>query len=87
VHLLPREFDLLLYLMQNRGLVLTRDQLLQKVWGLDYLGDTRTVDVHVRRLRMKIEPDPAQPQFVRTVYGVGYSFGDRSRRTNDARAL
>jgi DNA-binding response OmpR family regulator len=87
VHLLPREFDLLLYLMQNRGIVLSRSQLLEKVWGLEYFGDERTVDVHVRRLRMKIEPDPSDPQFIHTVYGVGYTFDGRPRRSHDARAL
>jgi two-component system response regulator VicR len=87
IHLLPREFDLLLYLMQNRGIVLSRRQLLEKVWGLDYFGDDRTVDVHVRRLRIKIEPEPSEPQFIHTVYGVGYTFDGRPRRTNDARAL
>jgi DNA-binding response OmpR family regulator len=94
IHLLPREFDLLLYLMRNRGIVLSRRQLLEKVWGLDYFGDERTVDVHVRRLRMKIEPEPSDPQFVHTVYGVGYTFdarprraGLKSREIDDARAL
>jgi two-component system response regulator RegX3 len=78
LHLLPREFDLLLHLMRNRGLVLSRDQILEKVWGTDYLGDARTVDVHVRRLRMKIERNPNEPRYVRTVYGVGYTFrGER----------
>jgi DNA-binding response OmpR family regulator len=84
IHLLPREFDLLLYLIQNRGIVLSRRQLLEKVWGLDYFGDERTVDVHVRRLRMKIEPEPSDPQFVHTVYGVGYTFDVRPRKSNDA---
>lgn len=78
IHLLPREFDLLQHLMRNRGLVLSRDQILEKVWGPDYLGDARTVDVHVRRLRMKIERDPDAPRYVRTIYGVGYTFrGER----------
>jgi DNA-binding response OmpR family regulator len=83
VHLLPREFDLLLCLMQNRGLVLSREGLLQKVWGMDYFGDTRTVDVHVRRLRMKIERDPAHPRLIRTVHGVGYTF-EGGRKSDDA---
>jgi DNA-binding response OmpR family regulator len=74
VHLLPREFDLLLHLMRNRGIVLSRNQILEKVWGPDYLGDARTVDVHVRRLRTKIEPNPDDPIYVRTVYGIGYTF-------------
>jgi two-component system response regulator RegX3 len=77
IHLLPREFDLLHYLMRNPGVVLTRSRLLETVWGPDYLGDTRTVDVHVRRLRAKIEPDVSEPRYIRTVHGVGYVFGAR----------
>ena len=69
-----REFDLLAFLMRNRGQVFTRDQLLEKVWGYDYAGDTRTVDVHVRWLRKKIEDDPANPRWLVTVRGVGYKF-------------
>lgn len=84
IHLLPREFDLLLYLMRNRGLVLTRDQLLEAVWGHEYMGDARTVDVHVRRLRMKIEDDASDPLRIRTVYGVGYTFEDVPRRDHDS---
>lgn len=87
IHLLPREFDLLLYLMQHAGIVLTRRQLLERVWGPDYLGDERTVDVHVRRLRMKLEIDPSEPSYIHTIYGVGYTFDVRSGRRNDARAL
>jgi two-component system response regulator VicR len=83
IHLLPREFDLLLQLMLNRGIVLSRDQLLENVWGLDYFGDARTVDVHVRRLRMKIEPDASDPTYIRTVYGVGYTFHGGRRRPDD----
>lgn len=70
--LTPKEFDLLLFLSTNRGLVFSREQLLEKVWGFDYPGDTRTVDVHVRYLREKIESDPAQPTRLLTVRGVGY---------------
>jgi DNA-binding response OmpR family regulator len=70
--LTPKEFDLLLFLSTNRGLVFSRDQLLEKVWGFDYPGDTRTVDVHVRYLREKIETDPAEPTRLITVRGVGY---------------
>jgi len=70
----PKQFDLLTYLVRNRGTVLTRDQLLQNVWGYDYVGDTRTVDVHVRWLREKIEEDPANPKLIQTVRGVGYCF-------------
>jgi two-component system alkaline phosphatase synthesis response regulator PhoP len=72
VELQPRLFDLLVYLVRNRGTVLTRDQLLQHVWGYDYAGDTRTVDVHIRWLREKLEEDPANPKLIQTVRGVGY---------------
>jgi DNA-binding response OmpR family regulator len=68
----PKQFDLLVYLARNRGTVLTRDLLLHNVWGYDYAGDTRTVDVHVRWLREKIEEDPANPKLIQTVRGVGY---------------
>ncbi len=74
IELQPKQFDLLVYLVRNRGTVLTRDLLLQNVWGYDYVGDTRTVDVHVRWLREKIEEDPANPQLIQTVRGVGYRF-------------
>lgn len=74
VELQPKQFDLLRYLVQNRGTVLTRDQLLQNVWGYDYVGDTRTVDVHVRWLREKLEEDSANPRLIQTVRGVGYCF-------------
>lgn len=76
--LLPREFNLLLYLVQHRGAVCTRDQLLFNVWGPEYYGDTRTVDVHIRRLRMKIEEDARNPVLIRTVHGIGYAFGGES---------
>jgi two-component system alkaline phosphatase synthesis response regulator PhoP len=69
-----RLFDLLVYFMRNRGNVLTRDRLLEKVWGYDYEGDTRTIDVHIRWLRERIEDDPANPQLIQTVRGVGYRF-------------
>jgi two-component system alkaline phosphatase synthesis response regulator PhoP len=74
LELQPKQFDLLTYLVRNRGTVLTRDQLLHNVWGYDYAGDTRTVDVHVRWLREKIEEDPANPRLIQTVRGVGYVF-------------
>lgn len=74
LELQPKQFDLLTYFVRNRGTVLTRDQLLHNVWGYDYLGDTRTVDVHVRWLREKIEEDPANPRLIQTVRGVGYVF-------------
>ncbi|WP_299564802.1 response regulator transcription factor [uncultured Mycolicibacterium sp.] len=67
-----KEFDLLEYLMRNSGRVLTRGQLIDRVWGADYVGDTKTLDVHVKRLRAKIEPDPARPVHLITVRGLGY---------------
>ena len=70
----PKEFELLAFLARNRGRAFTRDYLLEKVWGYDYVGDTRTVDVHMRWLRQKIEADPAHPQYLLTVRGVGYKF-------------
>ena len=72
VELTMKEFDLMLFLMKNPGKVYTRENLLDLVWGYDYLGDTRTVDVHVRRLREKLELDPARPQHIMTKWGVGY---------------
>jgi two-component system alkaline phosphatase synthesis response regulator PhoP len=74
LELQPKQFELLTYFVRNRGTVLTRDQLLHNVWGYDYVGDTRTVDVHVRWLREKIEEDPANPHLIQTVRGVGYCF-------------
>lgn len=68
----PREFDLLAFLAQYRGLVFTREQLLEKVWGYDYTGENRTVDVHIRWLRQKIESNPARPRYLLTVRGTGY---------------
>jgi two-component system response regulator RegX3 len=67
-----KEFDLLEYLMRNTGRVLTRGQLIDRVWGADYVGDTKTLDVHVKRLRSKIEADPANPVHLLTVRGLGY---------------
>jgi two-component system response regulator RegX3 len=67
-----KEFDLLELLLRNAGRVLTRAQLIDRVWGSDYVGDTKTLDVHVKRLRAKIEPDPARPQHLLTVRGLGY---------------
>jgi two-component system OmpR family response regulator len=74
IDLSPKEFDLLAFLIKNRGQVFSRDQLLEKVWGYDYAGDTRTVDVHIRWLRQKIETDPATPGHLLTVRGIGYKF-------------
>ena len=67
-----KEFDLLEYLMRNVGRVLTRAQLIDRVWGADYVGDTKTLDVHVKRLRAKLEPEPAAPRHLVTVRGLGY---------------
>jgi two-component system, OmpR family, response regulator RegX3 len=67
-----KEFDLLEYLLRNAGRVLTRSQLIDRVWGSDYVGDTKTLDVHVKRLRAKLEPDPANPAYLLTVRGLGY---------------
>ena len=72
-----KEFDLLRYMVENRGRVLTREQLLDHVWGYDYIGETRTVDVHVRHLRMKIESDPDNPSLIETVRGIGYRFSSK----------
>ena len=67
-----KEFQLLEFLVRNAGRVLTRGQLLDRVWGADYVGDSKTLDVHIKRLRNKIELDPAEPRHLRTVRGVGY---------------
>lgn len=67
-----KEFELLEFLMRNSGRVLTRLQLIDRVWGSDYVGDTKTLDVHIKRLRAKIESDPANPVFIQTVRGLGY---------------
>jgi DNA-binding response OmpR family regulator len=74
VELTQREFDLLLFFARNPGQVFTRDQLMDRVWDLSFYTDTTTVTVHIRRLRAKIEPDPAEPQLIQTVWGVGYRF-------------
>jgi DNA-binding response OmpR family regulator len=70
----PKAFELLVFLLRHPGQVFTRDQLLERVWGYDYGGETRTVDVHVHWLRSQIEEEPASPQFIHTVRGVGYGF-------------
>jgi DNA-binding response OmpR family regulator len=74
LHLRPKEFELLVFLARNRGIVLSRDLILQRVWGWDYVGASRTVDVHVRWLREKIEQDPSDPKRIVTVRGMGYRF-------------
>nr|WP_122013659.1 response regulator transcription factor [Maliibacterium massiliense] len=77
VALTAKEFDLLAALMRNRGRVMTRDMLLDSVWGADFFGDARTVDVHVRYLRQKIEDTPEAPRYIQTMRGVGYRFAQR----------
>ena len=74
VNLTVKEFDLLELLMNNPNKVYSREKLLNDVWGYEYLGDVRTVDVHVRRLREKIEKIPSEPKFIHTKWGVGYYF-------------
>jgi len=76
VQLPLKEFELLEFLMRNCGRVLTRMQLIDRVWGSDYVGDTKTLDVHVKRLRAKIESDPANPEVIQTVRGLGYKMKD-----------
>lgn len=75
--LTPKEFELLKFLVKSKGRVLTRDFLLEKIWGYEYLGDTRTVDVHIRHLRQKLETDPDSPKFIETVRGIGYRFKEK----------
>jgi two-component system, OmpR family, response regulator RegX3 len=74
VHLRRKEFELLRLLVENAGRVLTRDLLIDRVWGTDYIGDTKTLDVHIKRLRSRIEADPSAPVLITTVRGVGYRF-------------
>jgi DNA-binding response OmpR family regulator len=80
-----KEFDLLWLLAGHPGRVFNREELLQRVWGTDYFDDLRIVDVHIRRLRQKIEPRPDEPRFIQTVWGSGYKFrtgpDDRDERT------
>lgn len=71
-----KEFDLLVALASNAGRVLTRDQLIDEVWGHDYVGDTKTLDVHIKRLRNKVETDPSHPTSIVTIRGLGYKFAD-----------
>ena len=77
VNLTAKEFDLLQLFVSNRGKVFSRESLLETIWKYDYLGDLRTVDVHIRRLREKVEKNPAQPEFIFTKWGVGYYFTDK----------
>jgi two-component system response regulator RegX3 len=76
VALPPKEFELLEVLLRRKGRLLTRDYLIEEIWGSDYFGDTRTLDVHVKRLRRKLEPDPHHPDHLLTVRGLGYKFVD-----------
>ena len=77
ITLAQKEFDLVVCLMRNRGMALSRDLLLERVWGYDFPGDSRTVDVHVRWLREKVEVDPSKPVYIQTVRGIGYRFNDQ----------
>ena len=77
VRLTAKEFDLLQLFVTNRGKVFSRENLLETIWKYDYLGDLRTVDVHIRRLREKIEREPSQPEYIFTKWGVGYYFTDK----------
>jgi two-component system response regulator RegX3 len=74
IRLALKEFELLEMLLRNAGRVMTRGQLIDRIWGVDYVGDTKTLDVHIKRLRTKIEPDPASPRYLITVRGLGYKF-------------
>jgi two-component system response regulator RegX3 len=74
IKLALKEFELLEMLLRNAGRVITRGQLIDRIWGSDYVGDTKTLDVHIKRLRNKIEPDPANPRYLTTVRGLGYKF-------------
>lgn len=80
IELTYKEFELLKLLLQNKGKVLTRDMLLERIWGFDYDGETRTVDVHIRYLRQKIEDNDNSPVYIDTVRGIGYRFSDKEDR-------
>lgn len=80
IELTYKEFELLKLLLQNKGKVLTRDMLLERIWGFDYDGETRTVDVHIRYLRQKIEDNDNSPVYIETVRGIGYRFSDKEDR-------
>lgn len=77
ITLTNKEFELLLYLAQNPGIVFSKDKLFDQIWGLDAMGDTATVMVHINRLREKIEPDPSSPVYIETVWGAGYRFSNK----------
>ncbi|MGA8045808.1 MAG: winged helix-turn-helix domain-containing protein, partial [Dermatophilaceae bacterium] len=82
VNLPLKEFELLEMLLRNAGRVLTRGQLIDRVWGSDYVGDTKTLDVHIKRLRAKIEADPAAPRHIITVRGLGYKYEADPQQTS-----
>ncbi len=84
VTLALKEFELLAYLLARAGRVVTRDSLMQNVWGYDYVGDTKTIDVHVKRLRAKIEDDPSNPQRITTIRGLGYRYERTAAPTSAA---
>ncbi len=84
VTLALKEFELLAYLLARAGRVVTRDSLMQHVWGYNYVGDTKTIDVHVKRLRSKIEDDPSKPQLITTIRGLGYRYERRAAPTSAA---
>src|SRR5699024_1238051 len=75
IELTPREFDLLVFLMENKNIVLTRDRIMEQVWGFDYMGDTNVVDVYIRYLRQKVDKN-FDPPYIQTVRGVGYTIKD-----------
>ena len=79
VHLRRKEFDLLAILMENAGRVLTREVLIDRIWGSDYIGDTKTLDVHIKRVRTTIEVDPKSPVMLTTIRGVGYRFDGKAK--------
>jgi two-component system response regulator RegX3 len=81
VQLPLKEFELLGFLLANAGHVMSREALIHKVWGEDYVGDTKTLDVHIKRLRAKVEPFPSEPEFIKTVRGLGYKFEGDLRPT------
>jgi two-component system response regulator RegX3 len=81
VQLPLKEFELLEALLQNAGRVMTRDVLIDRVWGASYVGDTKTLDVHIKRLRAKVEDDPAAPTSIVTIRGLGYKYESPSRRS------
>ena len=74
INITPKEFEILSYLIRNKGIAISREQLLSNIWGYDYFGETRTVDVHIRNIRKKLEEKGMDPDCIKTVRGVGYKF-------------